>query len=145
MHYIVIIYLHDNTLLLRLCRNSWDSSWTEANWQELFLCHWMKTGYIIGIYTFLGNVRRSSWLLESSVFHFLNSVYFIPHPRISERKTICLSLKTYFWRGNIRKRVRVLLVYERHASSSWCAEAGSLVQPDSSRRLRRLPEYCIVP
>lgn len=83
----------------------------------------MKTGYIIGIYTFLGNVRRSSWLLESSVFHFLNSVYFIPHPRISERKTICLSLKTYFWSGkHVRKRV--LLVYERHVFSPGVLRPG---------------------
>ena len=35
----VIIYLHDNTLLLGLCCNSWVISWTEL---AQFLCHWMK-------------------------------------------------------------------------------------------------------
>ena len=112
----------------------------QLNWLELFLCHWMKTGYIIGIYTFLGNVRRSSWLIESSVFHFLTSVYFIPHSRISERKTICLLLKkgvvAYFWRGK-HSRKRVLLFYERDIFILvfWGLIAGSA----RCQRLRRRP------
>ena len=62
--------------------------------------------------SFLGNIRTSSLLSESSImFHFLTSVYFIPHSRITEGKTICLSLK---------KDV-VLLFLERKKCQKTCA------------------------
>lgn len=69
------------------------------------------------------------WSLNLQCFtSLLLSVLFLIPVLVKEKRYAYLwkrTLYSYFWRGNIRKRVRVLLVYERHASLSWCAEAGS--------------------
>ena len=69
-------------------------------------------------------------MIKSAMFHFLNSVYFIPHARISEGKTICLSLEKDVVLLFLEKKT-YQKIYERHASSSWSSEAGSRVQRDA--------------